>query len=365
MKKILFLYCGGTIGQVSRKLMIDGIEQEVYFPPESDSEFLSVCGPIIKQIESEFDVKIDFELVTTKDSSNISPKDWQVISNRIAKAQDDDGYHAVGIAHGTDTLAYTATALALSLHGTDPNKSGLSIPVVLTGSQNSIHVSSGDGRFNFYNLFQVLITAIDNNVADVMVSFWNRVLLGCRTSKVSEKEFDAFQSLMFPDVGTINALGVKLHTQYLRKKSEAAYQMDIANKFGQGVVTFEMFPGFDPNIILKTVECTEVKAVVLRTYGSGNIPFEEGNNFESLIKTLTGDKEIPVVLATKFSGGSVSVANYDVGVRAVEAGAIQSLDHTSAAIEVKIQWLLGNELFYSVDGFKKAFHTSFAGEVTV
>lgn len=365
MKKILFLYCGGTIGQVPRNVLVGGTEQEVYFPPETDAEFLSVCGPILKQIESEAEVQIDFELVTTKDSSNMRPVDWQTVARRVAKAQDDEGYHGVGIGHGTDTLAYTATALSLALHGTNPEKSGLSIPVVITGSQNSIHVSRGDGRFNFYNSFQVLISAIDNNVADVMVSFWNRVLLGCRTSKVSEREFDAFQSLMYPDVGTINALGVRLFPEYLRKKSEASYQIDVADKFGSGVVTFELFPGLDPDHILKIVECSDIKAVVLRTYGSGHIPFDSGNDFESLIKTLTQEKKIPVILATKFSGGSVTVANYDVGVRAVEAGAIQSLDHTNAAVEVKIQWLIGNELFYTIDGFKKAFHTSFAGEVTV
>lgn len=364
-KKILCLYCGGTIGQMPKLIDVDGVMQTVFFPPETDKEFNEVCKPVIDQVTKELDLDLTFEMITTKDSSNITPADWKLIVERIAVAQDDEGYDAVGILHGTDTLSYTSTALSLALHGTDPNKSGLSIPVVITGAQNSVHVNHGDGRFNLKNLFQVLAAAIDAEVADVLVSFWNRVLLGCRASKVSERDFDAFQSLNYPDVGTINAFGVRLETQYIRKKSDASYQINTATKFGSGVVTFELFPGFDPAIIHKVTECTDLNAIILRTYGSGHVPFEDGYDFAALITELTQKNDIPVVLATKFAGGAVSALAYDVGVRAVKAGAIQALDHTNAAVEVKIQWLIGNELFHSIEGFKKVFHTSYAGEVTV
>lgn len=363
-KKILFLYCGGTIGQIPKIVEVDGVTKEIFYPPETDTEFREVCAPIIKQVSEDHDLEVTFELVTTKDSSNITPADWQLIVDRVAKAQDDESYDAVGIAHGTDTLSYTASALALALHGTH-EKSGLSIPVVLAGAQTSLHVHSGDGRFNVYNLFQVLSEAVDAGVADVLVSFWNRVLLGCRTSKVSERDFDAFQSLNYPDVGTVNALGVKLFPEYMRKKSDASYQITPANAFAPGVATFDLFPGLSPEKILTFIKHTDTKILVLRAYGPGHIPFEEGYDFEALIRTVTKDRQIPVIIATKFAGGNAGAPTYDVGVRAIEAGGILSLDHTNAAIEVKAQWLIGNQLFESVEGFKKAFHTSYAGEVTV
>ncbi|MDA8597154.1 asparaginase domain-containing protein [Candidatus Pacebacteria bacterium] len=364
-KKILFLYAGGTIGQMPKTVSVNGESKEIFYPPETDGDFRTVCEPVISQVSKDRDLEVTFELVTTKDSSNMTPADWQLLVERIAKAQDDEGYDAVGIAHGTDTLSYTATALSLGLHGSDPSKSGLSIPVVLTGAQNSLHVNKGDGRFNLYNLFLVLAEAVDREVADVLISFWNRVLLGCRTSKVSEKDFDAYQSLSFPDVGVINALGVTLQPHFTRRKSDASYQIRTANAFGGSVTTFEIFPGLHPENILKYVETCKTDALIFRTYGPGHIPFIEDYDFESLIREVTDTHHVPVIVATKFAGGTAGAPMYDVGVRAVEAGAIQSLDHTNAAIEVKAQWLIGNELFQSVEGFKKVFHTSYAGEVTV
>ena len=115
-------------------------------------------------------------------------------------------------------MAYTATALSLALHGREPDKSGLRIPVCITGAQNPIYEPGGDGRFNLENLFRVIDEAVGDNVADVLVSFWNRVLLGCRTLKLSEKKFDAFQSPSYPDIGYIDSNGVHLDTNLVRKK---------------------------------------------------------------------------------------------------------------------------------------------------
>ena len=159
---------------------------------------------------------IIFEFVTAKDSTNMTPNDWEKLIFRIKKAQDEEGYNAVAIAHGTDTLTYTATALTLALHGKE-GKSGLRIPVCITGAQNPIYEPGGDGKFNLENLFRTLNTAIDLGVSDVLINFWDNVFLGCRTLKMSEKEFNAMDSPAFPKVGTIDANGVDLNVNLLRQ----------------------------------------------------------------------------------------------------------------------------------------------------
>ena len=93
-KKILFLYNGGTIGQIPRLEKVNGVEQTVLYPPVDGKEFQQVCEKIIANVKETVDMDITFELVTTKDSSNMSPEDWTVLAHRIEKAQDDESYDA-------------------------------------------------------------------------------------------------------------------------------------------------------------------------------------------------------------------------------------------------------------------------------
>ncbi len=230
-KKVLFLYNGGTIGQVPEKRG----EEIVLIPPKDSKVFEEACRPILEKFSDRLEVK--FEIVTAKDSTNMTPNDWEKLIFRIKKAQDDEGFDAVGIAHGTDTMSYTATALAYALNGREPKKSWLKIPVCITGSQTPIYQEGGDGRFNLENLFRTLEAGIKNDVADVMINFWDRVLLGCRALKRSEKDFDAFHSPAFPNVGVIDASGVHLNISLLKKKCNAG-GVSIAPKFGRGGCKF-------------------------------------------------------------------------------------------------------------------------------
>ena len=115
-KRILFLYNGGTIGQQLE--VRDG--HQILVSPKDGEDFKSACEPILKKFKDHLD--IIFELVTTKDSTNMTPNDWEKLIFRVKKAQDEESYDAVAIAHGTDTLVYTATALSLALHGKNPKK---------------------------------------------------------------------------------------------------------------------------------------------------------------------------------------------------------------------------------------------------
>lgn len=354
-KKILFLYNGGTIGQVLEEL--DG--QPMLVPPANSEIFREACEPTIEKLKK--DMEITFEFMTGKDSSNMTPNDWEKLIFRIKKAQDEEGYDAVAIAHGTDTLAYTATALALALHGKE--KSGLRIPVCITGAQNPIYSPGGDGRFNLENLFRTLDKAVDVGVSDVLVNFWDRILLGCRTLKLSERKFDAFQTPSYPDVGYIDSNGVHINTNLVRRGDKEG-KINLAPKFGRGVIGFELSPGIDPNVILGFITNGGVSAMILKSLGEGNVCSEGQYNLLPVIKQAAEEYMVPIFITTKFPGGSAASAHYETGVRAIKAGGIPCYDHTDVAVDVKVRWLIGNGICSTIEDFRNAMKTSFAGEVT-
>ncbi len=358
MVKILFLYNGGTIGQVPEKRGND----VVLVPPKDSKIFQKACEPIIKKSFKQSE--IIFEYVTSKDSTNMGPNDWEKLIFRIKKAQDEEKYDAVAIAHGTDTLAYTSTALALALHGKEPGKSGLRIPVGITGAQNPIYETGGDGIFNLENFFRTLSKAIDLNVAEVIVNFWNKIYLGSRVLKTSEKDFDAFASPAYPIVGTIDAKGVNLNTNLLHKKENTANKLNLAPKFGRGVVSFELTPGTDPNVVLGFITGGGISALILKSLGEGNVCCEGQYNLIPVIKQATQEYMIPIFITTKFVGGSAGGAHYETGLQAIKAGGIPCYDHTDTAVDVKVRWLIGNGLCSSIEDYKKAMRINYAGEVT-
>lgn len=359
-KKILFLYNGGTIGQ----LPVKKGDQVVLASPQDDKEFRDAVSPILQRFSEQKGHQIDFELVTTKDSSNMTPNDWEKLIFRVKKAQDDEGYHAVGIAHGTDTLAYTATALSLALHGKNPEKTGLRIPVCLTGAQNPVYEQGGDGKFNLENLFRVLDKAMELGIGDVLVSFWDRIFLGCRCIKTSEKKFDAFNSPAFPNVGTIDGNGVHFNTALVKLSANAAPKLSIAPKFGRGVVSFELTPGIEPSLVLGFIMNGGISAMILKSLGEGNVCNEGEFSLLPVIRQATDDYVTPMFITTKFVGGNATSTHYATGLDALKAGGISCYDHTDVAVDVKVRWLLGNGICSGVDSFRKAMRTSYAGEVS-
>ncbi len=357
-KKILFLYNGGTIGQVFEKRG----NETVLVPPKNSKVFQDACKPIIEKLKQ--DSEITFEFVSSKDSTNMTPNDWEKLIFRIKKAQDEEKYDAVAIAHGTDTLTYTSTALALALHGKDPDKTGLRIPICITGGQNPIYEAGGDGRFNLENLFRTLNKAIDLGIADIIVNFWDKILLGCRALKKSEKDFDAFNSPAFPVIGHIDAGGVSINSNLVRKKRNALGKLNLAPKFARGVVSFELSPGIDPNVVLGFITSGGISAMILKSLGEGNVCSEGQYNLLPMIKQASHEYMTPIFITTKFVGGGAGAAHYETGFEAIKAGGIPCFDHTDVAVDVKVRWLIGNGICSTIEDFKKAMKVSYSGEVT-
>ncbi len=152
-KRIKFYYAGGTIGMRPDANGLLG-------PPHGDDDFKETCLPIVRSWQASNDIEVDYEFITAKDSMNMTPDDWQSIIYRAYDAQ-ENGYDAVCIAHGTDTMVYTASALAFGFHDRVSNLSTLKIPIVLTGAQNPIFMFGGDAPFNLQNLFRTAKAAID------------------------------------------------------------------------------------------------------------------------------------------------------------------------------------------------------------
>jgi L-asparaginase len=357
-KKILFLYNGGTIGQVPTE--INGVI--VSAPPKDASIFQHTVEPIIEKFSGDFD--ITYEVVTTKESSSMTPQDWEKLIFRIKKAQDEEGYDAVGVAHGTDTLCYTATALAFALHGPVPNMSGLRIPVCITGSQNPIYQEGGDGRFNLENMFRTLEHGITTGIADVLINFWNRILLGCRAIKVSERAFDAMQTPAVLDAGTINSRGIMISPDRVLLKKNALDKIQLAPKFSRGVISFELTPGLDPNLLLSFITGGGVSAMILKSLGEGNVCAEGAYNLIPVIQQASRDYMTPIFMASRFIGGTADSAIDASGMAAIQAGAIACLDSTDIAIDIKVRWLAGNGICSTIEDYTRAMKTSYCGEVT-
>lgn len=355
MKKICFIYAGGTIGMRATK---DG----VLVPVGSDADFRNTLLPVVEQWAGGANITVEYRFLTAKDSTNMSPDDWSGLITQI-RALQTEGFAAVAIVHGTDTMAYTATAIALGMHGDSDTASGLSIPVVLTGAQNSIHVFGGDSVFNLQNLFRTIDSCLKHNVADVVINFSHQVLLGCRALKVSERSFNAFDSPSEAGrVGYIDAYGVHLRAERLAKKPSTLGE--IRPKFEKGVVVLDISPGTEPEILRAMLKVSGVKAVILKTPGEGNVCTEGDYSLLPFIETAVSKYKIPILIASKFAAGAVGRGDYEGGRRALDAGAIACFDTTDCAVEVKVRWLLGNGIARDTDSLRSAMAKSFVGEVT-
>lgn len=358
--RILLLGHGGTIGMLIRQLL----GREVCDVPENDEEFRAAVEKALAVLSTR--VKITFEFITAKDSINVNHDDWSRLCERIRVAQDIEHYDAVAATHGTDSKAHTASALALALNGINARLKWLRIPVVLSGAQNSIHHFGGDGRFNLENLLLTAIAAIEADVAEVLVNFWDRVLLGSRTMKVSERRMDAFDSPAYPHVGRIDANGVHLEKRLLpspkQRYDTGPNCATISAQWGKGVVVLKLYPGFDPEIIRILLNSGIVRALVLESLGEGNVCNEGDGNLLPMIEYAT-TSGIPVFISSQFPGGSANPTHYEAGRAAIKAGAIPCFDHTAPAIDVKVRWLLANGVTNIAD-LATAMRTSYAGEVS-
>lgn len=182
LKKICIIYTGGTIGTIDEQ---DESGKWMRKPPKDASSFTHIA-PEISTI-----AKVEFVLLLNKDSTNMTPDDWQLMAEEIYQRKDlFDGFVIV---HGTDTMHFSASALAFAFG------INLNFPIVFTGSQTIAQVAHGDARSNLIRAVKVAT----KNIAEVVICFGNYVFRGCRTQKKDERLFDAFHSPAFLPLANI------------------------------------------------------------------------------------------------------------------------------------------------------------------
>lgn len=341
-KRILILAFGGTIAMVP-----DYEAGGALVPAKSITQMLAMVPSLEEMAE------LHYEQLLNIDSTNINPSHWTMLAEKIAdKAKNYDG---IIVTHGTDTMAYTATAISFALGKNPP------IPIVFTGSQLPLVDIGSDARFNLENSMKVVIQAAVLGINETMIVFSSHVFRANRSLKSSEARFDAFESPAFPELAIITAAGVTFHAHARRRSGDG--EVTLNPRFQSDIYSVDLIPGTNPELHRVVIRSGLCKAIVFRSFGAGNVP--SGGRY-SLIPIIseavaTG---IPVLVSTKFVGGNTRMDIYEPGVLALAAGAISTADMTSVAVEVKLMWALGQG-HASIKELKRVMGTDYFGEVSV
>lgn len=253
------------------------------------------------------------------DSTNVRPSHW--LSLAAVVDANRRRYNGVIITHGTDTLVYTASALAFMLQ--NPG-----IPIVLTGSQLPGGQLASDARNNLVNAFRVAC----QDIPEVLIVFGSRVLRGVRSRKLSVFDFEAFQTVNETPVGTIG-LGIRLHGVIRRNRKRYNFRPG----FCEDVFALKIFPGMRAGTLLALLD-QGFRGVFIEGFGTGNVPAGDYSIIPEIREASR--RGIPVVIGTQCVFGEVDLTSYEVGRLASDVGAIPAFDMTPEAAIVKLMWTL-------------------------
>lgn len=337
---VLLIYTGGTIG------MIENPETGALEAFNFDQ--LQENVPELKR----FNYRISsYQFNPPIDSSDMEPTLWAKLVKIIHYNYNNfDGFV---ILHGTDTMAYTASALSFMLEN-------LSKPVILTGSQLPIGVLRTDGKENLITSIEIAAAKHPDGTAivpEVCIFFENHLLRGNRTTKINAENFNAFRSYNYPTLATA---GIHIKYDYDRiRKADPKTPMHPHYVFDTNVVILTIFPDIQENIVKTVLNTPGLRAVVLKTYGSGNAPQKPW--FIQLLKEAT-QRGIVIVNISQCSTGMVEMARYETGLHLLDAGVISGYDATVESVLTKLMFLLGHGL--SPREVRNEMSRSIAGEFT-
>ena len=326
-KNILLLTTGGTIASV---VGVDGLE-----PHRS-----GVMDRELEQLRTYYNITV--RDVMCLDSSNICPREWQLIARRIF--EDREGFDGIVVSHGTDTMAYTASAVSFMLPGID-------LPVVFTGSQLPLADMLSDGPDNLRTAFAMAASGCPG----VFLAFDRKVMLGCRAVKVRASNFSAFESVNARYVATVSNLGLVADKSVLPPRQAAA---SLQDSICENVFLLKLTPGLNP-AVFDMLAAMGYKGIVVEAFGLGGI--------NVLSKGLRGIRRavedgVSVVITTQCLYDSSDLRVYQVGNKLLELGVIQGRDMTSEAAVVKLMWALGQGM--NQEEVARIFTKNLAGEIT-
>ena len=339
--KVLLIYTGGTIG-MNRNPQTGALEP-------FDFEHLLLNVPELVQFKTEI---ATYQFNPPIDSSDMSPRRWTELAHIIADHYDE--YDGFVILHGTDTMAFTASALSFMLQN-------LTKPVIFTGSQLPIGQLRTDGKENLITSIEMAATRRQDGTAlvpEVGIYFNGHLLRGNRTTKQSADEFNAFESFNYPhlaDAGvTISYHEELIHRPDFRKPMTPHFMLD------QNVIIFSLFPGIREDLIRHIIATPNLRAIVMRTFGSGNAP--QNPWLLSALREASRRGKI-VVNISQCLQGRVEMGRYDTGYQLQEAGVVSGRDSTVEAAVTKLMYLQGK--YDNPDMVRRLMNQSLCGEVTI
>ena len=327
-KRILLLTTGGTIASRPGE---EGLEPHASHVMERE----------INHLRAGFDICV--EDVMCLDSSNIRPEEWQSIARHIFKNRDSFG--GIVVSHGTDTMAYTASAVTFMLPG-------INLPVVFTGSQLPLEDVLSDGPDNLRTAFAMAASGIPG----IFVAFDRKVMLGCRAVKVRASEFSAFESVNARYAAQVSSRGLVTDSRGL---PVIKGQPKLLDNVSSNVFLLKLTPGLSSEIFDVLVNMG-YKGIVIEAFGLGGINIL--NEGLSGIRRAV-EQGVSVVVTTQCLYDSANLQVYQVGSRLLELGIIQGRDMTSEAAMTKLMWALGQGMDQAQ--IAKIFCTNLAGEITV
>ncbi len=337
-KAILIIYTGGTVGMMK--------DPETGSLKPFDFERLFQHIPVLERMHYQIDYHTFDPLV---DSSNMKPSFWIKLAGIIKQKYED--YDGFVVLHGSDTMAYTASALSFMFEN-------LNKPVILTGAQLPLDVVRSDGRDNIINSVEIAAAKKDDiaMVPEVAICFENYLYRGNRTSKFNAENFEAFLSGNYPALAEVG-VKIKYRHNYIQKPNFK--KLKVHDKLENNVAILKLFPGISQCAVESILNTRDLKAVILESFGSGNAPTDKWF-LDALKKAI--DNGMYIYNVTQCKSGTVEMGLYETSADLEKMGVIGGYDITTESAITKMMYLLG-------EGYKREkvialMRESLRGELT-
>ncbi|MCU0498889.1 MAG: asparaginase [Anaerolineae bacterium] len=333
-KRVYIAYTGGTIGMQHTP---EGYAPAPGFLAEQMAEIPAFRSPLMPQyVINEYSPLLD--------SANMTPDEWLKIARDIADHYDDfDGFVVL---HGTDTMAYSASALPFMLQG-------LNKPVILTGSQIPLCEIRNDAR---ENLITAMLIASDYAIPEVCLCFGDLLLRGCRSAKVSAIGFQAFASPNFPPLGRI---GIDVEINWDLVNAPIHKPLEVQAFEQPQIAVLRLFPGISADFVRNSLRAP-LRGVVLEAYGVGNGPSKNRAFLDALAEATAAG--VLIVDCSQCLEGLVDLESYAAGSALARVGVISGYDMTTEAALAKMFYLFSQDL--PLEEVKRLMQTNLIGEIT-